>query len=730
MSSFSVAARRAGLILSGLFLGLAALVGPANAATRVDNEHTSATLTLESAKAAPGSTLWAMVTLTPEEHWHTYWRNPGDSGIPTTIEWTLPGGYAAGAIEWPAPQAIPVGPLMNYGYHGANRLLVPLTIPETAKPGDAVTLKADAKWLVCQEVCVPEEAKLDIGLTIASASEAAAAHDPATANLFKAALDKVPAPAPFAVRAATNDKTLALVIEDAAKLGAPDAVKSVAYFPYDDGLIDYAAPQTVRQSDGQLILSAPRGYQTDPKRADGVIVVNAGRDDMKGFAFESAFSGPMPPVASVRSPGLAGIIIDGNPATGIKGIPKGPSITLFVALGFAFLGGLILNLMPCVFPVLSLKALSVARQADAHPHEARRDGLLFTAGVVLSFVTAAVALVALREAGLSAGWGMQLQSPLVVTALAYVLFLVGLNLSGFYSIDGGAMGVGQKLADRKDALGSFFTGVLAVVVAAPCTAPFMASAVGFALTQSMMVAILTFLALGFGFSTPFLLISVTPQVRHLLPRPGPWMVRFKEFLAFPMYAAAAWLVWVLSQQTGSDGVIAALGGAVLLALAIWLWRAGTSATGRAIGRGAAVISLVAALLMAGWQTRVPPDVSPSRIAENSVYQPYTRASLDAALQKGDGVFVNFTAAWCITCLVNERVALSNPGVIDAMRKKNVVYLKGDWTNQDPEITAMLERFGRSGVPLYLYYPPGGGSGEPVILPQILTPSEVEKVLNG
>ncbi len=292
------------------------------------------------------------------------------------------------------------------------------------------------------------------------------------------------------------------------------------------------------------------------------------------------------------------------------------------------------------------------------------------------------------------------------------------------------MGIGQSLADRKDALGSFFTGVLAVVVAAPCTAPFMASAVGFALTQSMAVAVLTFLALGLGFATPFLLISVTPQVRHLLPKPGPWMARFKEFLAFPMYAAAAWLVWVLSQQTGSDGVIAALGGAVLLALAIWLWRLGSGATGRLVGRGFAVGAVAAALLLAGWQSRVAPQTDAGPVAANAMYQPYSKARLDDALAKGDGVFVNFTAAWCITCLVNERVALSNPGVIDTLHRKDIVYLKGDWTNQNPEITAMLEKFGRSGVPLYLYYPPGGGNADPVILPQILTPAEVEKVLNG
>ena len=700
-------------------IGIGVLAAPVGAASRIDNEHTTAVLALESPKAAPGATVWAMVTLTPQKSWHTYWRNPGDSGIPTTLKWTLPKGYSAGEISWPAPERIPVGPLMNYGYGGAARLLVPISVPASATPGTEVTLATEAKWLVCQEVCVPEEAQLDVPLTVASSSDAATAHDAATSAVFKAALEEVPVPASFTARGAANDKTFAVVIEDASKLGlAPEAIKTAAYFPYDDGLIDYAAPQRLTLSDGKVIISAARGYQTAPKNADGVIEINAGRKDMKAYALHAAFTGPMPSLSPAAAAGEALTIKVGG---------GGSSITLLTALAFAFLGGLILNLMPCVFPVLSLKALSVARQADAHPHEARRDGLLFTAGVVISFVGAAGVLIALRDAGAAAGWGTQLQSPLVVTALAYVLFLVGLNLAGFYEIDGGAMGIGQSLADRKDALGSFFTGVLAVVVAAPCTAPFMASAIGFALTQPLAVALATFLALGLGFALPFLLISITPQVRHLLPRPGPWMARFKELLAFPMFAAAAWLVWVLSQQTGSDGVIAALGGAVLIAFAIWLWRAGSHPVSRAIGRGIAAISIVLALLLAGWQARLASSVT--QVAKGASYQPYSQAKVEAALQNGDGVFVNLTAAWCITCLVNERVALSNPGVIATMQKKDIVYLKGDWTNQDPEITALLKKFGRSGVPLYLYYPPGAGD-TPVVLPQILTPSEVEKVLNG
>jgi thiol:disulfide interchange protein len=721
---------RAGGLLSVALAALLTLAAAASAASTVDNEHTSATLTLEAAKAAPGSTVWAMVTLTPEKGWHTYWRNPGDSGIPTTIKWTLPQGFSAGAISWPAPQRIPVGPLMNYGYDGPAHLLVPIAISADAKPGETVKLAAEAKWLVCQEVCVPEEAALDIEITVASAADAAVAHDSDTAKAFAAALAVVPGPPPFKARGAADDKTFAVIVEDASKLGiASDAIKSAAYFPYDDGLIDYAAPQTVSKDGGKLIIAAARGYQAAPKNADGIIEINAGREDAKAYAVTAPFTGPMPavsaPPAGGTGPNIAATIGGNNS----HGPSSSSSVTLFAALGFAFLGGLILNLMPCVFPVLSLKALSVARQADAHPHEARRDGLLFAAGVILSFIAGAAVLVGLRNAGMAAGWGMQLQSPLVVTGLAYVLFLVGLNLSGFYSIDGGAMGIGQSLADRKDALGSFFTGVLAVVVAAPCTAPFMATAIGFALTQSLAVALATFLALGIGFALPFFLISVTPQVRHLLPKPGAWMERFKELLAFPMYAAAAWLVWVLSQQTGSDGVIAALGGGVLIAFAIWLWRAGSRPTSKVIGRVVAALSVIAALFLAGTQTRIS-SPAPDRVAENALYQPYSKAKLDAALQKGDGVFVNFTAAWCITCLVNEKVALSSPGVIDAMHKNDVVYLKGDWTNQDPEITAMLQKFGRSGVPLYLYYRPGAGDSEPVVLPQILTPSEVEKVLNG
>jgi thiol:disulfide interchange protein/DsbC/DsbD-like thiol-disulfide interchange protein len=706
-----------GRIVSALLVAGFGLSAPVLAANQVENEYTTATLTLEAPKAAPGSTVWAMLTLTPVEGWHTYWRNPGDSGIPTTIAWTLPAGFSAGEIEWPAPQRIPVGPLMNYGYHGAARLLVPVNVPATAKLGETVRLAAEAKWLVCDEVCVPEEAALDIALIVASAGDAAAAHDDRTARLFTAALNKVPVPAGVAARVAFDEKNFAVVIEDAAALGLPEAaLNSAVYFPFDDGLIDYAAPQAVSVRNGALVIAAARGYQATPKSGDGVITINAGPNDVAAFAVKAPVDGPMPVVvASTR-----------NPTAG--GGSGGTTITLIAALGFAFLGGLILNLMPCVFPVLSLKALSVARQADAHPHEARRDGLLFAAGVILSFLTAAIVLVALREAGHAAGWGMQLQSPIVVTVLAYVLFLVGLNLSGFYTVGGGAMGIGQSLADRKDALGSFFTGVLAAVVAAPCTAPFMAGAVGFALTQSMAVALVTFFALGLGFALPFLLISVTPQIRHLLPKPGAWMERFKEFLAFPMYAAAAWLVWVLSQQTGSDGVIAALAGAVLLAFAIWLWRAGKGRTSKALGRGVAVLSLAAALALAGWQSRTP-VAAPDQATETAAYQPYSQARLDRALQQGNGVFVNFTAAWCITCLVNERVALSSASVAETLRAKNIVYLKGDWTNQDPEITAMLQKFGRSGVPLYLYYAPGKGEN-PVILPQILTPAEVERVLNG
>ncbi len=388
------------------------------------------------------------------------------------------------------------------------------------------------------------------------------------------------------------------------------------------------------------------------------------------------------------------------------------------ALLFAFAGGLILNLMPCVLPVLSLKALAVVEQARTSPRSARIEGWVFTLGVLATFLVVAGVLIALRAGGEAIGWGFQLQSPVVVLLLAWLMFALGLMLAGLFSVGEGLMGLGQGLATRGGVSGAFFTGVLAAVVAAPCTAPFMGAALGFALTQPTPLALVVFAALGLGMAAPWLLLAHTPAAQRLLPRPGPWLVRFKQFMAFPMFATAAWLVWVLARQTDADGVAVALTGMVWIGFAAWLW---SGRSGAARSRGAHGLLVVAAALGLVLLTRALPSVpSGAPMQTTTEVQAYTPARLAALRQAGTPVLLNVTAAWCITCQVNERVAIATPAVQAALKNRGVAYLKADWTRRDPGITALLEAHGRSGVPLYLLYPRGGGAAEP--LPAVLTES--------
>jgi thiol:disulfide interchange protein DsbD len=407
---------------------------------------------------------------------------------------------------------------------------------------------------------------------------------------------------------------------------------------------------------------------------------------------------------------------------------------LLTAILFAVLGGLILNLMPCVFPVLSMKALALAAKRDA-PDAARASALAYGAGVLASFAALAGVLIALQAGGQAVGWGFQLQQPLFVTVLALLMFAIGLNLSGLYEVSGGALsGAGEKLTRTSGAAGSFFTGVLAVVVATPCTAPFMGAAMGYALTQDAVFALAVFLALGIGFALPFVLLGFFPRALGFLPKPGPWMTSLRQILAFPMYGAAIWLVWVFSLQVGPDAVFIPLFSA--LALAFGLWAFGRAQRAEGFGRKAGLATAAAAVLVAAVLTSITASFSPApsrdqqqASAESTIpYEPYTAARLEALRNEGRPVFINATAAWCITCLVNDRVALSSDGLKNAFADHKVAALKADWTNQNPEITALLAAQQRSGVPLYLYYAPGAQA--PVVLPQILTESIVLAALNG
>jgi thiol:disulfide interchange protein DsbD len=394
----------------------------------------------------------------------------------------------------------------------------------------------------------------------------------------------------------------------------------------------------------------------------------------------------------------------------------------------ALLGGLILNLMPCVFPVLSIKALSLLNHAHQTRLQARLHGLVYTLGVLASFALLGAVLIVLKAGGAQIGWGFQFQSPPFVLAAAYLMFAVGLSLSGVFSVGGSVAGIGSSLAARSGYSGSFFTGVLATIVATPCTAPFMGGALGYALTQPPAELMAVFLSLGFGLALPYLLLSNWPLLQRCLPRPGRWMERVKEVLAFPMYAAAVWLVWVLAQQAGSNAIAIALGGMVVIAFAAWLFETTRSGSTLARRSGAGVAALAVAGALAGGYLGVKADsADTTRMTDSAsaekISLPYTAERLQALRTRGEPVFVNLTAAWCITCLVNERVALSKSSVVEAFRKAGITYLKGDWTNQDRQITRQLAAFGRSGVPLYVFYPHGVDAG-PVVLPQLLTPEIV------
>ncbi len=688
---------RRSLPLIAALLGLAT---PAMAASVVKTDNVEARLVSENASVAPGSTVTVALRLQIREHWHTYWSYAGDSGEATTVEWTLPEGVTAGPLQFPYPHRIEVPPLVNFGYEGTVLHLTDIQIPASAKPGDTIALKADAVWLVCAEVCIPEEGVLTLDLPVAASSAGA---DAATAGEFAAARAALPTPSPWPATASVEGHTLTLRL-DAPQL-AEAGLASAVLFPQSGGYIKNAAPQTVETSGGVLSISTETGrrFATPEKAAEvksfPAVIVATGSDGVT-HAF------------TLEAPVTAG--------AGTAAAPGGEgALSVPVAILFAFLGGLILNLMPCVFPVLSMKALALAKQGG-DTRAARIGGLAYTAGVVASFLAIAGLLIALRAGGEQVAWGFQLQSPIVVAGLALLFFVIGLNLMGVFEVGGRIQNIGSGLGKGDGITGSFFTGVLAAVVAAPCTAPFMAGAVGAAISQPPAIALAIFGALGLGMAAPYLALAYSPALIRLMPKPGTWMVRLKQVLAFPMFASAAWLLWVLVIQAGPNVLVLVLAAFILAAFGLWLWglaQRGEAGVKTRILAGLTAIPVLAAVAMA----------KPAALF-GLVSEAYTPARLEELLKEGKPVFVNLTAAWCVTCLVNEEVALSGQDLADAFRQNGITYLKGDWTNRDPDITKLLEQHGRAGVPLYLYY--AAGKSEPVVLPQLLTEGIVIAALTG
>ena len=678
------------LLVFGLF---AASAGHAQAKPHVRVDLVAAVTSI-----APGDSFDVLFRQNIDDEWHTYWTTPGDSGAAPDIKWSVPAGVSVSAFKYPYPERIPYGPLMNYGYH--NEVLMPfsVSVPEDYS-GDVVDIMGTGRVLVCADICIPEKvevmASIPVGPTVV---------DNAVSGTFSMAQARLPVlidvVSSFQVDA---DKILLTVGLPAVQGNRIDAVE---YFPFAPEVIDNPADQIFSMSDEGLVLILEPGFEFDEDSADlsGVIVIHESVGEGIVSSFEFRMGDSLAPPGNVR-PG------DGH-AMGETG--------LLAALFFAFLGGLILNLMPCVFPVLSIKILSLV-ESHHGGSSIRLHGLAYAGGVVASFLAIAVLLMSLRAGGEAIGWGFQLQSPIVVSMVAYLFLVIGLNLLGVFEIGGSIMSLGNSEGSSQGYLGSVSTGVLATIVAAPCTAPFMGAAVGYALIQEPATGLLVFASLGIGMALPYVLLCYAPGLLARLPRPGQWMVTMKQLLAFPMLASAVWLLWVLGVQAGSEAMIQVLTGALLIAFALWL----LNQSGSAIARLFALLLVLAAIYIGAMQeARVSESALGPAEGEAGVY---SRNALAIAQQKGP-VFVNFTAAWCITCKVNELNALNVDAVKLAFKEKEITYLKGDWTNEDPGITAALQEYGRTGVPLYLLY--AKDASRATVLPQILTPGIVLDALEA
>ena len=644
----------------------------------------------------PGETHWIGLRMEPDPGWHTYWINPGDSGLTTTFNWTLPPAVRVSEVMWPIPKMLPIAHLMNYGYEGNHLLPMQLSVPADWD-APTLTLQLDTDWLVCEIDCVPGSASLSLTLPVAEASpQPISAHRDLFAAAMAAQPERLVAPARF-----SHEGGQLSVLIESPELQDDDW----QFFVEQVNIVDHPEPVFMTSSAQGLHIAQPLSpFLTGVPDQLDVVLVNPSTGQAYAIALMAGDLGTVGP--SEASMALAWVVV------------------------LALLGGILLNLMPCVFPVLSIKALSLV-SSQGTGHEAAH-GWAYTAGVVLSFGLLAAVLLLLRAGGEAIGWGFQLQSPWLIGLLAYLFFALALSLSGVVQFGVRLMGVGSNVTEQPGLRGSFFTGVLACVVASPCTAPFMGTALGVAILLPWPQAMLVFLALGFGLALPMLALSLMPQLGRWLPRPGPWMETFSQLMAFPLYLAVVWLLWVLARQTDANGLALVMSGLVAIAFALWLiGRGGRSDNTASVLRHLVVaISLIFALAVLGSAARLggtPNDTSP-----NANWVPYSAVQLAELKADPDtAVLVNMTADWCVTCLVNERVALNTDAVRQALIDNDVVYMKGDWTRRDPAITDYLAQYQRNGVPLYVVYARDSGeNGNGRVLPQVLSPGLVVQALEN
>jgi len=694
-----------------ILISILLLLACSTQAQVVIGDHVDAELVAEMTGIAPGQDTWVALRLDHMENWHTYWKNPGDAGRATEITWTLPEGVTAGDIVWPTPKRIELpADLVDFGYENEIFLLVPLSIPASYQ-GESLDITANAQWLECEDICIPGGAVVSLSLPVMDATQITPNEQWVEAfSLTRASIptSNVSFDSTFSI----SEGNLNILVQATEAVFA-DA-SEISFIPGEHRVFSYVSPQeiTYQLSSLQLTQEHHPRLSAAPEEITGLLLVTDESGQQISFEIAATPDG-------ISASDLGGLLAAN--AEGITNATAVSEMNLLLVFAFALLGGLILNLMPCVFPVLSLKVLSLASNSKSSQQEKRLHGLAYTAGVIVAFLILASVLLSLQAGGALIGWGFHLQSPWFISLLIFLFFIMGLSMSGVVEFGTSIMGVGTELQDKEGYTGSFFTGILASVVASPCTAPFMGAALGFAFTQTASIALTVFVALGLGMALPFLLVSFNPTLSKLLPHPGKWMLTFKQILAFPLYATAVWLLWVLGNQTGTDGMALVIACCVLLAAAAWLYQRRHDIQS-AFWRYANALIILLCLAVTIGVVRSPlleTQTIASGISEDAAYEAYSDARLAELRSNGQPVFVNMTASWCITCLVNEKVALNSEAVITALAENNITYLKGDWTNNDPEITEVLRRYETSGVPLYLMYP-SDPSLPAEVLPQILT----------
>lgn len=681
-------------------------------------------------QAIPGEPVSAALHMELAEGWHVYWKNPGDSGLPPEINWQSAEGVAISDFSWPAPHLQPLPPLMNYGYEDSLTLPFSVTLDEGYTPGDEIRLKGEAEWLICKEVCVPDSASLEWLISIADTSEM----DERGAALISEALNDIPQPISveavfdvwldegaqtpesdghsYEVTSSIFYRVFIPMLGDSIE----DKKAELHFFPYGHDLLHAAKQEIHTTKDGLiLVLSADESLANLEGPMEGVLTLHSGGSRqayeivaIKGtYDFEGA---------------LAGLS-----KTSESGKSKTSGYNWIGLIFAALIGGLILNLMPCVLPVLSIKVAGLASAAENGLSEIRLHSILYTIGVVSCFALIGIALIMLRAAGEQAGLGFQLQYPPIVVALTLLVYLIGLNLLGVFEIGTSLMGIGDGLARQEGKFGAFFTGFLAAIVGAPCVGPFLAASLGYALTLPAPAILMFFTLLGLGMAAPFLAIGLIPALAGAIPKPGKWMTTLKEFLAFPMFITMIWLLWVLLGSAGETITLMTLLAAIIMGLGLWLIgkaKPDGLSTLRVIGLGFMLIGFLWPVV-----SSLPgkAEVTSQMEASEGVW---SAEKVIALRSEGKGVFVDFTARWCVTCQANKRTTLMTAQVKRAFSENNITFLTADWTNRDETIAAELTRFDRAGVPLYLYYPPGDALAPPQILPQILTPQIVLSAIDN